>query len=116
MFRKAWLIKTGTVHIFPDMGSSGVYLTPGNITSAGADLNALTVVRNPLATPVEVVVRHFVTDPNNKACAEFETKQTIPTGETARIKAAEKSAIRNSGTSASPIFIRCALKSASEAG
>ncbi len=32
MFRKAWLVKTGAVHIFPDMGSSGVYLTPGNIT------------------------------------------------------------------------------------
>jgi len=90
MFRKAWLIKTGEVHIFPDMGSSGVYLTPGNITRASADLNALTVVRNPLASPVEVVVRHFVTDPGNKACAQFETKQTIPVGVTARITATGK--------------------------
>ena len=90
MFRKAWLVKTGAVHIFPDMGSSGVYLTPGNITKAGADLNALTVVRNPLAVPVEVVVRHFVTGPGNTACAQFETKQTIAAGETARIKAAGK--------------------------
>ena len=38
MFRKAWLVRTGEVHIFPDMGSSGVYLTPGNVTDAGADL------------------------------------------------------------------------------
>ena len=45
-----------------------------------ADLNALTVVRNPLAAPVEVVVRHFVTDPGNKACGQFEAKQTIPAG------------------------------------
>jgi beta-galactosidase len=90
MFRKAWLVKTGAVHIFPDMGSSGVYLTPGNITGAGADLNALTVVRNPLAVPVEVVVCHFVTGPGNTACARFETKQTIAAGETARIKAAGK--------------------------
>ncbi len=90
MFRKAWLVKTGAVHIFPDMGSSGVYLTPGNITKAGADLNALTVVRNPLAAPVEVVVRHFVTGPGNTACAQFETKQTVAAGETARIKAAGK--------------------------
>ena len=37
MFRKAWLVKTGEVHIFPDMGSSGVYLTPGNITEDSAD-------------------------------------------------------------------------------
>ncbi|HZL42211.1 MAG TPA: glycoside hydrolase family 2 TIM barrel-domain containing protein, partial [Verrucomicrobiae bacterium] len=90
MFRKAWLVKTGAVHIFPDMGSSGVYLTPGAITSTGADLHALTVVRNPLATPVEVVVRHFVTDPANKACARFETKQRIDAGVTARIEATGK--------------------------
>jgi beta-galactosidase len=90
MFRKAWLVKTAAVHIFPDMGSSGVYLTPGNITEANADLSARTVVRNPLASPVEVVVRHFVTDPGNTACAQFETKQTIPAGETATIKAAGK--------------------------
>ena len=40
MFRKAWLIKTGEVHIFPDMGSSGVYLTPSSISPASADLSA----------------------------------------------------------------------------
>jgi beta-galactosidase len=90
MFRKAWLVKTAEVHIFPDMGSSGVYLTPGNITQSNADLSARTVVRNPLASPAEVVVRHFVTDPNNTACAQFETKQTIPAGETATIQAAGK--------------------------
>jgi beta-galactosidase len=90
MFRKAWLVKTGEVHIFPDMGSSGVYLTPGNITNGGADLNAVTVVRNSLALPVEVVVRHSVTDPDGTACAQFETNQTIVAGETARIPAAGK--------------------------
>ncbi len=90
MFRKAWLVKTSQVHIFPDMGSNGVYLTPGNITESGADLSARTVVRNPLTSPAEVVVRHFVTDPSNKACAEFETKQTIPAGGTATVKSAGK--------------------------
>ena len=90
MFRKAWLVKTGPVHIFPDMGSSGVYLTPANITADSADLNAATVVRNSLASPAEVVVRHFVTDPGGAACAQFETKQTIATGETATIQAAGK--------------------------
>jgi beta-galactosidase len=90
MFRKARLVKTGEVHIFPDMGSSGVYLTPANITETGADLSARTVVRNPLASPVEVVIRHSVTDPDGKACGQFETRQTIPAGETATVKAAEK--------------------------
>jgi len=90
MFRKAWLVKTGEVHIFPDMGSSGVYLTPGNITEASADLSARTVVRNSLSSPAEVVVRYFVTDPGNVGCAQFETKQIIPAGETVTIKAAGK--------------------------
>ena len=90
MFRKAWLVKTGAVHIFPEMGSIGVYLTPANITEAGADLNVRTVVRNPLASPVEVVFRHFVNDPAGNPCAQFETKQTIAAGETATVEAAEK--------------------------
>jgi beta-galactosidase len=90
MFRKCWLVKTAEVHIFPDMGSSGVYLTPVNITETSADLNARTVVRNSLASPAEIVVRHFVTDPENADCAQFEMKQTIPAGETVTIKATGK--------------------------
>ena len=90
MFRKAWLVKTSKVHVFPEMGSSGVYLTPCNITQVSAELSARTVVRNSLSASAEVVVRHFVTDPGNTACAEFETKHTIPAGETATIKAAGK--------------------------
>jgi beta-galactosidase len=93
MFRKAWLAKTGEVHIFPDMGSSGVFLTPGNITEAGADLSVRTVVRNPLAASVEVRVRHSVTAPDGKACAQFETIQTIPAGQTETIKASQKIAL-----------------------
>jgi beta-galactosidase len=87
MFRKAWLIKTGEVHIFPDSGSSGVYLTPLNITGTNADLEARTFVRNPLATPVEAAVRYSVTDPGGNVCAQFETKQTIAAGETTAIAA-----------------------------
>jgi beta-galactosidase len=90
MFRKASLIKTGRVHVFPDMGSSGLYLTPVNITSASADLKAATVVCNPLASPAEVMVHYYVTDPAGAAGAPFEAKQTIPAGETATIMAVGK--------------------------
>jgi beta-galactosidase len=85
MFRKAWLVKTGEVHLFPDMGSSGVYLTPGNITETGADLSVRAVVRNPLASPVEVTVRHSVADPAGKNCLRLENKKMIPAGETMTI-------------------------------
>jgi beta-galactosidase len=90
MFRKVWLVKTGRVHIFPDMGSCGIYLTPTNITGQSADLSARTVVRNPLASPVEVVVRHVVTDPGNATCAQFEGEQMIGAGETTTVEAATK--------------------------
>ncbi len=90
MFRQAWLVKTGAVHIFPDMGSSGVYLTPRNITEAGVDLEAQTVVRNPLTAPVHAVVRYCVAEPGGKACAQFEVIQTIAAGQTVTVKAAEK--------------------------
>jgi beta-galactosidase len=90
MFRKAWLMKTGGAHIFPEMGSRGVYFTPANITESSADLNAETVVRNPLSAPVEVVVHHTVVDPKDKTCAEFEARQSIPAGETVTVSAAGK--------------------------
>jgi beta-galactosidase len=90
MFRKAWLVKTGEVHIFPDMGSTGVYLTPTNITQESADLDAVTIVRNPLSNAVEVIVRDFVTDPDNKPCGQFEARQTIAAGDTVAIKAGGK--------------------------
>ncbi|RPI02905.1 MAG: hypothetical protein EHM64_13190, partial [Ignavibacteriae bacterium] len=90
MFRKAWLIKTAEVHIFPDMGSSGVYFTPFNITQTSADLSIRTVVKNSLTSSAEVVVRHFVTNPDNADCAQIETKQTIPAGGKITIKAMGK--------------------------
>jgi beta-galactosidase len=93
MFRPAWLIKTAAVHIFPDMGSSGVYLTPKNITPAIADLDARAVIRNTLTTPVTASVRYFVTAPDGKACGEMAGKAAIPAGQTATVEAV--SAIAN---------------------
>lgn len=88
MFRKALLVKTGAVHIFPDMGSTGVYLTAGNVTESSAGLDVRTVVRNALASPVEATVRHSVTDPGGKPCLRLESRRTIGAGETAVIETA----------------------------
>ena len=87
MYRKAWLVKTGAVHISPDMGSSGVYLTPAHITPARADLGVRTVVRNPLGAPVDVVVRHRVTDPAGREAADFSAAAAVPAGGTLSIAA-----------------------------
>jgi beta-galactosidase len=87
MFRKAWLVKTGAVHIHPDMGSSGVYLTPSNITHAKADLAVQTFVRNPLDTDAMVTVRHRVTGPDGAEVAAFSTRATVPAGKTTALSA-----------------------------
>ena len=61
-----------------------------SVRPASAGLNARTVVQNPLARPAEVVVRHFVTARGNKPCTQFETKQTIPAGQTVTVEAEDE--------------------------
>lgn len=90
MFRKAWLIKTGATHIFPDMGSSGVYLTPRNITPEAADLDIRTVVRNPESQPVEVALHYVITDPSGAPCGECEKNQMIAANETTAVETTRK--------------------------
>lgn len=82
LYRPAWLVKTRGVHIFPDMGSTGVYLTPTNITKASADLEVTAHVRNTMNAPVQVVVRSTITDPNGKKAGVIEETAAIPAGAT----------------------------------
>ncbi len=87
LYRPVWLIKTGAVHIFPDMGSTGVYLTPKNITKNSVDLEVKTYVRNNLVGVADIVVRHTVTGPDGKECAAFDVKSTIAGGTTEPVTA-----------------------------
>jgi len=80
LYRPAWLVKTGAVHIHPELGSTGVYLTPRNITGDGADLLVETVVRNTTDRTAEVDVRHSVTGPDGLPCASFSAAAAIPAG------------------------------------
>jgi beta-galactosidase len=73
LYRPAWLVETSPVHIYPDMGSVGVYLTGKDITDQKAVLQAETVVRNASQRPVKAVVRHQVLDPDGRVCGRFET-------------------------------------------
>ena len=77
LYRPAWLIKTGAVHIYPDMGSTGVYLTPENISTDRADLEVKTYVRNSKPEPVDVVLRHTLRDPDGKKIAVFESNAIV---------------------------------------
>ncbi len=85
LYRPAWLVKTLGVHIFPDTGSTGVYLTPKNITKNSADLEVTTYVRNTMKKPVQVVVRSTITDPDGKPAGVFEAQATVPSDGTRAI-------------------------------
>jgi len=77
LYRPVWLIKTNAVHIYPDMGSTGVYLTPKNITREQADLEVKTYVRNSTAEPADVAVRYTVTGPDGNKVVVFGTNAVI---------------------------------------
>ncbi len=82
LYRPAWLIKTLGVHIFPDMGSTGVYLTPRNISTSSADIEITTHVRNAMKKSIQVVVRSTITDPEGEEVGQTEEKVTIASGTT----------------------------------
>jgi beta-galactosidase len=90
MFRPTWLVETGPVYLFPDMGSTGLYLTPRNITPTSADLDMRAVVKNALTKPTEVTVRYEVKDPAGVSCGEFSKSATIPAGGTANVETVAK--------------------------
>ena len=86
MFRKAWLITSGPVHVNPDMGSTGLYLTPRTQGVESGELNARAFIKNSLEKPAEITARFSVQDPSGAICAQFEKKQNIPAGEVAIIE------------------------------
>jgi beta-galactosidase len=59
LYRKVWLIRTAAAHFdLLDHASSGVYVTPANVTGAGADLEVRSRVRNEgTADDLELVTR-----------------------------------------------------------
>lgn len=82
LYRPVWLVKTLGVHIFPDMGSTGVYLTPKNITKSSADLEVTTHVRNSMKKSLKVSVRNTIISPDGKKVGVAEEKVTISAGQT----------------------------------
>ncbi|MDQ2798478.1 MAG: beta galactosidase jelly roll domain-containing protein, partial [Armatimonadota bacterium] len=70
LYRRVWLLKTAPVHVDPtDDASSGVYLTPQNITADDATLVIKTLVRNDSSEPKTVTVTDTVRDGANQVVA-----------------------------------------------
>ncbi|MBN2163804.1 MAG: DUF4982 domain-containing protein [Pontiellaceae bacterium] len=82
LYRPVWLVKTLGIHIFPDMGSTGIYLTPKNISESGADLEITVHVRNSLKKYYQVLVRSTITAPDGSKIGVVEEKVPLPSGTT----------------------------------
>ena len=80
MYRPAWLIKTAAVHIYPDMASTGVYLTGKDITAEKATLEVKTFLKNSQSMPVKVTVQHVVTDPTGAECGQMTAEAEVAVG------------------------------------
>ncbi len=65
LYRKVWLVAASPVHIDPtDYGSSGVYLTPANVSSAEANLKVRVLLRNASSDEISAEVRARILDPD----------------------------------------------------
>ncbi|PYQ43532.1 MAG: glycoside hydrolase family 2, partial [Acidobacteria bacterium] len=81
IYRKAWLLETDAVHVDPtDHASSGVYVTPTNVTAEGADLAVRALVRNASPGAREVRVRSRVREPRGAEVATLEGTVGVEAG------------------------------------
>jgi beta-galactosidase len=81
IYRKVWLLRTRAAHFDPlDHGSSGVYVTPSNVTSGGADLAVRARLRNasPAARTLRFVAR--LTDADDRPVDRQEQTIDVPAG------------------------------------
>ena len=65
LYRKVWIVKTNRYHVATtDYASSGVYVTPSNVSAAAASVSIKTLVRTDGTVGKTFTVRNFLTDEN----------------------------------------------------
>ncbi len=73
LYRDVSLLETAPVHVDPtDDASSGLYVTPENVSDEAADAGMRTLVRNDGPTPQIVTVRDTLTDPDGQTVTTAE--------------------------------------------
>jgi beta-galactosidase len=87
LYRDVRLLVTDAVHLdVEDFASSGVYLTPGQVSAASADLQARIRVKNSEAAPRLVAVDAVVVRPDRSVAARLTGSQMVGAGATAELK------------------------------
>ena len=83
LYRKVWLVATNPVHIDPtDFASPGVYITPKNVSAAGADLSVEVLVRNSATTAADASVRVTLLDPAGASVTSMTLRTSVPPAQT----------------------------------
>jgi beta-galactosidase len=85
IYRKAWLVVAPAVHVFPELGSSGVFIAPKNVSETSAELYVRTAVRNSTSAAGSYTVRHRVRDAQGAETAVLTGNVTVPANATADV-------------------------------
>ena len=81
LYRKVWLVATDPLHVeLEDYASSGVYITPQNVSAASADLSVKVLVKNSADQKQTGEVRATLLDPSGTAVKVFTGKTKVPAG------------------------------------
>ena len=86
IYRKVWLLKTPGLHIYPELASSGVFVSQGVVNGDHAELSIRTAVRHSLAkinraaAAQTITVKHLVRDAEGKEVASFEGSLAVEQG------------------------------------
>ena len=95
IYRKAWYISTSKYHVSTtDYASTGVYITPSNVTDTSADLSIRTLVTNDDSVDKTFTVKNFLTDVDETLILALQNDVAVPSGSTV--------AVTQTGTIANP--------------
>ena len=95
LYRKVWIVKTNKYHVATtDYASSGVYITPSNVSAAAASVSIKTLVTNDDTVGKTFTVRNFLTDENENILLNLQKIVVVAAKTTV--------AVTQSGTVSSP--------------
>jgi beta-galactosidase len=79
IYRKVWLLTTNLCHVYPeDFASSGVYITPSNVTSVSADVSIKTMVKNSNSVSKTMTIKNILTDRNENILLAMQQTIVVP--------------------------------------
>ena len=85
IYRKAWLIETNRYHVYPDFASTGIYITPSNVSSSSANVSIRTVVKNSDAVSKTFTVKNVLTDASDNILLTVQQSVTVAANTTADV-------------------------------